>query len=424
MRRISIIGFGKIGQAIAANILQQNIYVTAIDTDPGLQTIFDTDKYETKEPHVKDILTLAFKGNRLVITDDFSLVKGSDAIIIAIPLLIDDQKNTLDAPFLEAIKKLSPYLENKTLIVIETSVPVGYCRNCIVSAIELQGKIHGKDFLLAHSPERIKSGTMLEQLKQIPKVIGGVSNVATEKAYEVYQWFFDKKSLHKVESIEAAEMLKLAGMIYRDVNIALSNQLAQFANATGVDFAGLISLINTDKEANLLQPGIGVGGHCTPVYPYFLIENFKQAGLNFTLAKQCRLINDGMANYAVSLIKDKVKNKTALILGLSFRPNVKEDALSTAYLLHEELLKSGFEVQVHDVEFSGDELREKGFKAAEDIYNTDSEVAFLVTMHKEYHQVDFEKLSSSGIKYFVDGRNNIHKDIVENAGIHYIGIGH
>ena len=141
--------------------------------------------------------------------------------------------------------------------------------------------------------------------------------------------------MHRVESNEAAEMVKLAGMIYRDVNIALSNQFAQFANATGIHFADLIPLINTDREANLLQPGIGVGGHCTPVYPYFLIENFKQAGLDFTLASQSRSINDQMANYAVSLIKDKVRNKKALLLGLSFRPNVKEDALSTTYLLNE-----------------------------------------------------------------------------------------
>ncbi|HKZ64723.1 MAG TPA: nucleotide sugar dehydrogenase, partial [Chitinophagaceae bacterium] len=285
-------------------------------------------------------------------------------------------------------------------------------------------KLHGRDFLLAHSPERIKSGTMLEQLLQIPKVIGGISKEATDKAYEIYQWFFDKKILHRVESIEAAEMLKLAGMIYRDVNIALANQLAQFANAADIDFANLIPLINTDREANLLQPGIGVGGHCTPVYPYFLIENFKGAGLDFTLAKQSRLINDGMAEFAVSLIKEKVKKKKALLLGLCFRPNVKEDALSTAYLLHDVLIRSGFEVLVHDVEFSEDELIKKGLKAAASIYDNDIEVAFLVTMHKEYNQLDFDRLARSGVKFFVDGRNNIDKTEVENAGIKYTGIGH
>ncbi len=423
MKKISVIGFGKIGQAVAANILQHTIQVVAIDINPDLQKLFSEDIYETKEPGLKEILTTGYKAGDLKISNDFSLIKSSDAIIIAIPLLIDEQKKVLDAPFLDTIMRMTPFIENKTVIVIETSVPVGFSRNKVVASFESQGKKHGHDFLLAYSPERIKSGTMLEQLSRIPKVIGGVSKEATDKAFEIYQLFFKKELLCLVENIEAAEMVKLAGMIYRDVNIALSNQLAQFANATGIDYTDLIPLINTDKEANLLQPGIGVGGHCTPVYPYFLINNFMEAGLDFALAKRARLINNEMAGYAISMIKEKVENRKALLLGLSFRPNVKEDSLSTTYLLKEELLQAGFEVVVHDVEFSAEELKAKGFNAAVDIYDNNAEVVFLVTMHKEYDQLDFGRLAKSGIKFFVDGRNTIDRENVEKAGIEYFGIG-
>ena len=423
MRRISVIGFGKIGQAVAANILQQDISITAIDTNPDLQKLFKSGTYYTNEPGLNEILNSAFRDNKLVISDDFSLVKDSDAVIVAIPLLVDHQKKMLDAPFLGAMRQMSPFLSSKTVVVIETSVPVGFGRNYVVPTIESMGKIHGTDFLLAHSPERIKSGTMLQQLLLIPKVIGGISKEATDRAFEIYQLFFKEELLHRVESIEAAEMVKLAGMIYRDVNIALSNQFAQFANAAGIHFADLIPLINTDREANLLQPGIGVGGHCTPVYPYFLIENFKQAGLDFTLASQSRFINDSMAEYSVSLVKDKVKNKRALLLGLSFRPNVKEDALSTTYLLSEVLLRYGFEVMVHDVEFSQEEITGRGFNAVPVIYDNNAEVVFLITMHKEYSQLDFDRLSANGVKYFIDGRNNIESDKVKKAGIQYTGIG-
>lgn len=423
MRRISVIGFGKIGQAVAANILQQDIYVTAIDTNPDLQKQFREGLFYTNEPGVDEILTSAYSGKKLIIGENFSVISDSDAVIVAIPLLIDQQKKILAAPFLSAMQAMAPFLDNRALIVIETSIPVGFGRNHVVPAIESKGKVHGRDFLLAHSPERIKSGTMLEQLLLIPKVIGGISAAATDKAFQVYQWFFKTALLHRVESIEAAEMVKLAGMIYRDVNIALSNQFAQFANASGIHFADLIPLINTDREANLLQPGIGVGGHCTPVYPYFLIDNFKQAGLDFSLASQSRAINDQMADYAVSLIKNKVKSKKALLLGLSFRPNVKEDALSTTYLLSEVLVRSGFEVMVHDVEFSNNEIKAKGLIAVDEIYSSEAEVVFLVTMHKEYQQLDFERLSKTGVKYFIDGRNNIDRNKVMAAGIEYHGIG-
>jgi len=164
MRRISVIGFGKIGQAVAANILQQDIYVTAIDTNLHLQKLFKSGTFYTNEPGLNEILTSAYKNKKLLISDDCSMVKGGDAVIVAIPLLVDHEKKILDTPFLEAMRELAPFLTNKTIIIIETSVPVGFARTYVVPAIESLGKAHGTDFLLAHSPERIKSGTMLEQL--------------------------------------------------------------------------------------------------------------------------------------------------------------------------------------------------------------------------------------------------------------------
>jgi nucleotide sugar dehydrogenase len=423
MKKISVVGFGKIGQAVVANILKYDINVTAIDINPELKSIFETGKYETNELGLQDILVSSFNEKKLEITNDFSKISNSDAVIVAIPLLVDKQKNILDEPFLECFKNLAPHFEKNVLIVIETSIPVGYGRNTVVPAIETQGKKHGVDFLLVHSPERIKSGSMLQQLVVTPKVIGGVSKEATDKAYEIYQWFFDKSLLHLVDSIEAAELVKLAGMAYRDVNIALSNQLAQFSNAININFADLIPLVNTDGEANLLLPGIGVGGHCTPVYPYFLINNFKNAGLDFYLASKSREINDEMASYAVSLVKNEVENKTALILGLSFRPNIKEDTFSTTYLLYDALVSEGFEVLVHDTEFTSEEMERKKLNSIEDFYNSNAELVFLVTPHKQYRNIDFNKLAESGCKFFIDGRNAIDKYEVESAGIKYLGIG-
>lgn len=423
MKKISVVGFGKIGQAVVANILSHDIHVVAVDINPELRAVFESGSYETNEPGLAESLMGSFRKGLLEITSDFSAVKGSAAVIVAIPLLVDKQKNILDEPFLDCFKKLAPHFDNNVLIVIETSIPVGYGRNTVVPAIESMGKKHGQDFLLVHSPERIKSGSMLRQLLVTPKVIGGVSKEATERANEIYQWFFDKSLIHLVDSIEAAEMVKLAGMAYRDVNIALSNQLAQFAHAVNVNFADLIPLINTDGEAYMLQPGIGVGGHCTPVYPYFLINNFRNAGLDFKLASESRVINDEMAEHAIALADPFVQQKKALILGLSFRPNIKEDTFSTTYLLHDALVKKGYAVQVHDTEFSSDELKRKGFTPAADVYTSGAEVVFVVTMHTQYASLDFAKLAAAGVKILVDGRNNLNRKNVESAGIRYIGIG-
>lgn len=423
MKKISVVGFGKIGQAIVANMLKNGIQVVAVDINPHLHKVFAEGNYETNEPGLAEVLTSSFTSGQLIVTNDFSHVSDSAAVIVAIPLLVDQQKNILDEPFLNCFRELAPHFSKNVLIVIETSIPVGYGRDVVVPAIESTGKKHGTDFLLVHSPERIKSGTMLEQLLRTPKVIGGVSAEATEKALEIYQWFFDRSLIHIVDSIEAAEMVKLAGMAYRDVNIALSNRLATFANRIGVNFADLIPLINTDGEAHLLQPGIGVGGHCTPVYPYFLINNFRQAGLHFDLASASRVINDEMAGYAVQLATARVARKKALILGLSFRPNIKEDTFSTSYLLRDALQKDGYDIVLHDTEFTPAELEKKGFNAASSVYENDAEAVFVVTMHQEYKQLDFSKLHAAGVRVLVDGRNQLNKQAIEQAGIHYIGIG-
>lgn len=423
MQTIGVIGFGKIGQAITANMLRRGGYkVVAVDTDTALLDDFETSAFSSKESGVEKVLTGAYQSKQLELASDFSGMGNATAVILSLPLLVNKEKRTIDTPFLESLQQLSPYCKDRLLIVVETSVPVGYCRTVLLPALEAKGKKHGIDFLLAHSPERIKSGTMLEQLDSIPKIIGGITEEATARAYEVYAGFFKKELLHCLANIEAAEMLKLAGMIYRDVNIALSNQLAMFANKTGIDFPGLISLINTDGEAHLLQPGIGVGGHCTPVYPYFLIDNFRNAGLEFDLASMGRNINESMAAYAFSLVKDKLRSKKALILGLSFRPNVKEDANSPGAQLYKILADEGFEVYLHDAEYTAEELKEKGFTPA-DPGTIKAEVVFLTTMHRQYQQLDFDKMASNGIRYLVDGRNALPKEKVESAGISYVGIG-
>ncbi|MCG2614166.1 nucleotide sugar dehydrogenase [Terrimonas sp. NA20] len=421
MKTIAVIGFGKIGQAVAANMLLHGLHVVAVDTDTTIAGRFYENTFHTNEPGVLTVLTDACNEGNLhieITLDDHT----PDAVIICIPLAVDQEKKTIDAPFIQCFQQLVSHCSNKLLIVVETSVPVGYSRKVLLPVLESSGKKHGVDFLLSHSPERIKSGTMLTQLEKIPKVIGGISAEATEANYRLYQQFFSTELLYRVENTETAEMMKLAGMIYRDVNIALANQLAMFAQLSGIDLPSLLPLINADGEANLLQPGIGVGGHCTPVYPYFLIDNFRHAGLDFSIARAGRQINDNMAAFAVSLIRDKVRNKTALVLGLSFRPNVKEDANSVGASLYGLLEQEGFDVFMHDAEFSQPELEHKGFAFA-DPSKTDAEVVFLVTMHREYRQLDFTAMAANGVRFIVDGRNALDRRIVESAGISYTGIG-
>ena len=420
---ISIIGFGKIGQAVAANIINHGHKIIAIDINPEIKSLFEKGNFKSNEDGLEDSLIPAFNEQRLVLSSDLSLIRNTDAVIVAIPLLVDQKKQIKDTPFLNCFRGIASHLQDKQLIIIETSIPVGYGRNTVVEVIENEGKKHGEDFLLVHSPERIKSGSMLSQLALTPKIIGGVTKEAAQKAYDIYKEFFDQHILHVVDSIESAEFVKLGGMAYRDIAIAISNQLAMFAQTVSVNYADLIPLINTDGEANLLMPGIGVGGHCTPVYPYFLINNFRNKSLQFQLAENARIINDQMSSYMLSLIIPYVKKKTALLLGLAFRPEVKEDTFSTTYLMYENLLANQFATAVYDPFYTHTEIAEKKLMPVDDIYQSEAEVVILITAHKVFRSLDFKRLYDAGCRIFIDGRNAFERISVEEQGIKYFGVG-
>jgi nucleotide sugar dehydrogenase len=253
--------------------------------------------------------------------------------------------------------------------------------------------------------------------------VGGIDQNALMAGVEIYKKFIPADLVQPVNNVETAEMVKLAGMVYRDINIALANQLAQFAHRLDMDITEIIRLTNTDGEAFILDPGIGVGGHCTPVYPYFLIDNFRQQGMDFSLAKSARIINDAMALFAVDEIDNRDAVKSVLLLGLGFRPEVKEDIFSTTYLLKERLQQLSIQTYLHDPYFSLVEMQQKGFQPVENIYAIKTEAVILVTAHAAYKEIDWNRLAANGCRYVLDGRNILSANSIRSTGLEYIGIG-
>jgi nucleotide sugar dehydrogenase len=252
-----------------------------------------------------------------------------------------------------------------------------------------------------------------------------VNDVSTKRGVEFYEKVLDSKII-SLSSCEAAESAKLFDMIYRDVNIALANEFARFCDARSLDVTEIVAAANSNPFSKVLLPGVGVGGHCTPVYPYFLIKKAADAGVDLSLAKKARKINDGMPAFTVSLLKKdliSLKKKNILVLGLAFRGNVKETFKSPAYAVIGALKKAGAIVFLNDPLFTKEEIEKAGGIAADmqNLGRVDGVV--LVTNHREYKNLDFSKLAAAGVRVFVDGRNSADKKRVEAAGIVYRGIG-
>jgi UDP-N-acetyl-D-mannosaminuronic acid dehydrogenase len=223
-----------------------------------------------------------------------------------------------------------------------------------------------------------------------------------------------------VTNAETAEMTKLAETTYRDVNIAYANELARYASRRGIDVMEVIGAANSQPYSHIHQPGVGVGGHCIPVYPHFLFNDEPE----LRIPPLAREINESMGTFTVDLIEDRIgslEGQPALVLGIAYRGDVREDAFSSAFRLRDELSLAGATVYGHDPYFDEEHLRELGFEP----YSLESPVEVRVAVLQAAHAAYRELIPASlpGLELFIDGRNALEREPFETAGIRYVGIG-
>jgi nucleotide sugar dehydrogenase len=351
-------------------------------------------------------------------------VAGAQAAVVIVPAHLTAEREIDYRTLKQASADVGRGLQPGTLVVYETTVSVGGTRRHLIPVLEQHSRLRaGRDFHVAYSPERVKANTVLARLETTPKVVGALDDTSRTRALSLYgEWL--GAPVTDVGSIEAAEMTKLVGMLYRDVNIALANELASFCEAAGVDFERVRASANSDGESGLLAPGIGVGGHCTPVYPYFVTREARRLGVTQRLSEAAREINDQQPIRQVRRIAEAwrpLAGRSAHILGLAFRPGVKVDAFSPAYALRDELVRQGAAVTIEDPLYTLGELRSRGFEPGTVL---GAEVVVLCTAHCEFAQPDFVAWSEHGTAVVLDGRNQWDASRAEAAGMIYLGVGH
>ena len=424
--KVVVVGGGKMGLPLACQIASNGADVTVCDINLDLIEKINRSEAPFFEPGLQESLARNVAANRLRASIDTSdLVSRANVVIIIVPAVLTPANEIDYGNLKSASEAVGKGLQKGILICYETTVPVGGCRSELVPVLEkTSGLKAGKDFYVAFSPERVKSMKVFEHLSKIPKINGGFDAESAQKAKEFYKKYL-KVPIIDLKTMENAEFVKLAGMLYRDVNIALANELAFFAEKVGADFMQIREAANTDGEAKILLPGIGVGGHCTPVYPYFLISSARKIGLNLHLAENARSINDQQPTRMVSRIIKKIgpiSRKKVHILGLAFRPNVKEHFKSPAFLLHDALQSHNAVISLEDPLYSKKEIESLGFQYAQ-IVKDPAEIVILTTAHEQYKNPNFKKWYQSGVRLVVDGRNYWNEQDVADQGIGYLTVG-
>jgi len=412
------------GLPLACVFAKHGAHVTVADIDPAIVTSVSTGRCPYEEPGLPELMAATHDAGRLMATTDTAAaVSASDAVVVIVPAHLTVEKE-IDFSVLQAASAaIGRGLKRDTLIVYETTVSVGGTRRNLIPVLEQNsGLAAGRDFHVAYSPERVKANKVLSRLQDTPKVVGALDAESRRRAIELYGDYL-RSPIDDVGSLEAAESTKLLGMLFRDVNIALANELAAFCELAGVDFERVRRAANTDGEANLLMPGIGVGGHCTPVYPYFLTRESRRLGIAQRISEVAREINDGQPARQldrVATVWKPLAGRPVHVLGLGFRPGVKVDTRSPAYALRDALIHHGAVPTIEDPHYTPRELERAGFQPGS---SDAAELIVLNTAHPEFRSPDFGAWRSTGVEAVLDGRNFWNQGQAEDAGIMYFGIG-
>jgi len=416
---IALVGMGKIGVPLAVQFASKGAMVAGYDVSAERVAEVNGKRNPIAgEPGLDEQLpALVASGHLRATADARDAVAGADAVVLIVPVDID-AAHAPDFSLLDAaVDAIAPHLNRDALVIVETTVPVGTTRQRVGARIAaVTGMTPGVDFALAFSPERVSSGSVLRDLRTYPKIGGGIDARSTERAAAFYRAMLDAE-VTPMRDAETAEFTKLAETVYRDVNIALANEFARIADRLGVDLPQAIAAANSQPYSHIHQPGVGVGGHCIPVYPYFLADN------GAPLINDARRINDSMAQYGAQRLADALgapAGATVVVLGLAYRADVKESRHSSAFGLASALADLGATVYVHDPLYSDSEIRAHGL-VPPPLFPLPCDALAVQAWHEQYAALDLRAFA--GLRAVLDGRGALDPAAVKSAGAVYVGIG-
>ncbi|WP_371177119.1 nucleotide sugar dehydrogenase [Buchananella felis] len=410
--RIAVIALGKIGLPLAVQFAESGHEVIGVDVNPAVVADVNAgvEPFPGEAFLAEKLAALVPAGKLRATTDYAEAIPGADAVVIVVPLFVDEETGQPDFGWMDAAtRSLGEHLTPGTLVSYETTLPVGTTRHRWAPLLEqISGLKEGQDFHVVFSPERVLTGRVFADLRRYPKLIGSLSPEGTRRAREFYEavlQFDERGDLPRPNGVwdlgaaEASEMAKLAETTYRDVNIGLANQFAIYADKLGIDVAPVIEACNSQPYSHIHSPGIAVGGHCIPVYPRLYLSTDADADI----VRVARAANAVMPDYAVERLAHTLGSLEGLkvaVLGASYRGRVKETAFSGVFATVDALRARGANVVVHDPMYSPEELAKYGWDAYQ--LGEAVDAAVIQADHPEYAQLTAADLP--GLRALLDGR--------------------
>jgi UDP-N-acetyl-D-glucosamine dehydrogenase len=389
---IAIIGAGYVGVPLADTFGAAGHSIILVDVQPGR-----VDQLNRGESYVEDVPSERVKqlvdDGRLKATLDYDELREADSILIALPTPLSDQREPDLSIVLDATRDIAQRLRKGHLVILESTTYPGTTRESLKPILEDSGLKAGEDFHLAFSPERVDPGREDWTTTTTPKIVGGLTEACTQRAVELYETALE--TVLPVSSPEAAELTKLLENIFRSVNIALVNELAQLCDRMGLDIWEVVDAAATKPFGFMrFDPGPGLGGHCLPVDPFYLSWKARQYDFYTEFIELAGKVNQNMPYFCRSLISQamnhgrelSLKGSKILLLGVTYKADVRDTRESPALKLIELLRNGGAEVYYHDPHVP--ELPEHGLSSVA-LEPAEYDCVAIVTAHSaiDYDQV-------------------------------------
>jgi len=353
MTDIAIVGAGYVGLPLAQVFADAGRSVVLVDVSQER-----VDRILRGESYIEDVPSETLQrlvSNGLTASTDYDVLRDADSILIALPTPLSKQREPDLSIVLSATERIAPRLHKGHLVVLESTTYPGTTREQLQPILERSGLTAGKDFYLAFSPERVDPGRTDWTTKNVPKVVGGLTPACTERAAELYRSAID--TVHSVSSPEAAELTKLLENIFRSVNIALVNELAQLCDRMGIDVWEVVGAAASKPFGFMsFQPGPGLGGHCIPIDPFYLTWKAREYDFSTEFIELAGKVNENMPYYCRSLIsqalnhgaRKSLSGSKVLILGVAYKADIGDMRESPALKILQLIQNAGADVSYHD----------------------------------------------------------------------------
>jgi nucleotide sugar dehydrogenase len=432
---VCIIGIGRIGLPTALSFANSGLPTIGVDINEKLVTMINSGEFPLKdEPGYDVIFDKVIDDKKFRATTNFNEgVNSSDVIVLSLPTPMDEKNIPDYSALLSVAKKLHDEMSDGKLIIIESTVEPGFVENDFLQLIEGDdGKFQlGKNFNLGVCPETANPGQILNDFERLPRLVGAMDDSTKNLIIKIYKHVFTV-NLIPMPNCKTANAVKLTTNVFRDLNIAFVNELALIFEKAGIDIMTVLEAAKTKYNFQVHYPSAGVGGPCLPVNSYQMInfaKNFTSG--TFGLVENGRKINENMPFHTVDLLEDALKeiNKSLkglsiLVLGASYKPDVKDIQLSPVEKIVDILKEKGANVLIYDPFFKDSEIF--GLKTLNDyvknLENCDGLI--IATAHKDFHNIEPIFLKSKmRHPVVVDSKNIINQQSAKNAGLIYRGIG-